>query len=311
MIAGFEVPDAGAVRSAGARWPATGAWVEPEQRRVGMVFQDGALFPHLTVAANVAFGEPATGRVEECLELVGLGDRARAYPHELSGGERQRVALARALAADPEVVLLDEPFAAARRRRCARRCARRWPRSCATPGASALLVTHDQQEALSLADVGRGDARRAGSSRSARPRRSTRARQPLGGRVPRRRRRRCRARRRRHRRVRAGPLPRRARPGGRRRGRGPPRVGGVRAPRAGTRTAQAGPGRAALVLRPRPARAARAGRAAPAAGADRGVAAVAAGRRGPGAGDGAGGGAGGRGRSPSPRPSRRDAGRRP
>ena len=127
-----------------------GAWVEPEHRRIGMVFQDGALFPHLTVAGNVGFGAGRRERVDECLELVGLADRAGDYPHELSGGERQRVALARALAADPEVVLLDEPFAAldAGLRDSLRQEVTGILRAA---GTSALLVTHDQAEALSLA----------------------------------------------------------------------------------------------------------------------------------------------------------------
>ncbi len=111
VVAGFEVPDAGTVDIGGQRVVGKGIWIEPERRRVGMVFQEGALFPHLTVAKNVGFGNPPAGRVEQCLELVGLADRARSYPHELSGGERQRVALARALAPEPAVVLLDEPFA--------------------------------------------------------------------------------------------------------------------------------------------------------------------------------------------------------
>jgi iron(III) transport system ATP-binding protein len=151
VIAGFEVPDAGAVEIAGRVVAGPGAWVEPEHRRIGMVFQDGALFPHLTVARNVAFGGPREGRAEECLEMVGLADRGRSYPHELSGGERQRVALARALAMDPEVVLLDEPFAAldATLRVSLREEVASILREA---GASALLVTHDQQEALSLAD---------------------------------------------------------------------------------------------------------------------------------------------------------------
>jgi iron(III) transport system ATP-binding protein len=125
--------------------------VEPEHRRIGMVFQDGALFPHLTVKANVAFGASEPARVAERLELVGLADRSGAYPHELSGGERQRVALARALAADPSVVLLDEPFAAldAGLRETLRAEVRQILKAA---GASALLVTHDQAEALSLAD---------------------------------------------------------------------------------------------------------------------------------------------------------------
>lgn len=151
IIAGFEVPDAGMVEIDGGRVAGEGTWVEPELRRVGMVFQDGALFPHLTVERNVAFGEPAPGRVTECLELVGLAHRARSYPHELSGGERQRIALARALAPDPAVVLLDEPFAAldAGLRAALREDVAAILREA---GATALLVTHDQQEALSLAD---------------------------------------------------------------------------------------------------------------------------------------------------------------
>jgi iron(III) transport system ATP-binding protein len=151
VVAGFEVPDAGTVEIGGRPVAGPGVWEEPDRRRIGMVFQDGALFPHLTVARNVAFGEPAPGRVEECLALVGLADRAGAYPHELSGGERQRVALARALATDPEVVLLDEPFAAldAGLRESLREDVAGILRAA---GASALLVTHDQQEALSLAD---------------------------------------------------------------------------------------------------------------------------------------------------------------
>jgi iron(III) transport system ATP-binding protein len=115
-----------------------------------MVFQDGALFPHLTVERNVAFGASRRERVAECLELVGLSGRAASYPHELSGGERQRVALARALAADPEVVLLDEPFASldAGLRDALRAEVAGILRAA---GTSALLVTHDQAEALSLA----------------------------------------------------------------------------------------------------------------------------------------------------------------
>jgi len=150
VIAGFETPDAGRVAIAGRPVAGDGVWVEPEHRRIGMVFQDGALFPHLSVAGNVGFGAARRERVDECLALVGLGGRARDYPHELSGGERQRVALARALAADPDVVLLDEPFAAldAGLRDSLRLQVTEILR---TAGTSALLVTHDQAEALSLA----------------------------------------------------------------------------------------------------------------------------------------------------------------
>jgi iron(III) transport system ATP-binding protein len=150
VIAGFEAPDAGRVAIGGRPVAGDGAWVEPEHRRIGMVFQDGALFPHLTVAGNVGFGAGRSERVGECLELVGLAARAGDYPHELSGGERQRVALARALAADPEVVLLDEPFAAldAGLRDSLRVEVTDILRAA---GTSALLVTHDQAEALSLA----------------------------------------------------------------------------------------------------------------------------------------------------------------
>ncbi len=151
VIAGFEAPDAGRVAIAGRPVAGGGTWVEPEHRRIGMVFQDGALFPHLTVAGNVGFGARGE-RVGECLELVGLADRSGDYPHELSGGERQRVALARALAPEPEVVLLDEPFAAldAGLRDSLRVEVTDILRAA---GTSALLVTHDQAEALSLADT--------------------------------------------------------------------------------------------------------------------------------------------------------------
>jgi iron(III) transport system ATP-binding protein len=152
LIAGFERPDAGSVRIGGRAVTGNGSWVEPEARRVGMVFQHGALFPHLTVGANAAFGATRPERALESLELVHLAGRSSAYPHELSGGERQRVALARALAADPEVVLLDEPFAAldaTLRQRLREEVAQ----ILRAAGTSALLVTHDQSEALSLADT--------------------------------------------------------------------------------------------------------------------------------------------------------------
>lgn len=151
MIAGFERPDVGSIAIAGRTVVSADTMVEPEQRRIGMVFQQGALFPHLSVEGNVGFGASAKSRVGESLALVELAHRAKAFPHELSGGERQRVALARALAADPDVVLLDEPFAAldASLRESLREDVAAILRAA---GATALLVTHDQAEALSLAD---------------------------------------------------------------------------------------------------------------------------------------------------------------
>jgi iron(III) transport system ATP-binding protein len=157
LVAGFEAPDAGTITVGGETVAGPGCWVPPEGRRTGMVFQDYALFPHLTVRANVAFGLARREREERdrvtqsTLELVGLQHKADRYPHELSGGERQRVALARALAPEPAVVLLDEPFSSldATLRAALRREVELILRDA---GATALLVTHDQEEALALAD---------------------------------------------------------------------------------------------------------------------------------------------------------------
>ncbi len=153
IIAGFEAPDAGAVRIAG-HTVAGSAWRPPERREVGMVFQDYALFPHLTVAQNVAFGLPRRGhdrRVAQVLELVGLPELGARLPHELSGGQRQRVALARALAPAPQIVLLDEPWSSIDP---LLRSAMRDELAAIlrAAGTTVLLVTHDQEEALALAD---------------------------------------------------------------------------------------------------------------------------------------------------------------
>lgn len=155
LVAGFETPDAGSVHLTGALVAGPGVDVPPERRRIGVVFQDYALFPHLSVAANVGYGlrDSATrpARVAEMLELVGLGSRAGHRPHELSGGEQQRVAIARALAPDPAIVLLDEPFSnldAALRTRV-RAEVHDILRAAA---ATAIIVTHDQEEALGIAD---------------------------------------------------------------------------------------------------------------------------------------------------------------
>jgi iron(III) transport system ATP-binding protein len=157
MIAGLERPDAGTVEIAGRLVDGPDAHVPPERRRVGMVFQDVALFPHLSVAENVGYGiargagAGREARIGELLDLVGLGDAGRLRPHELSGGMQQRVALARALGPGPDVVLLDEPFAnldlslRTQLRGEVRRVLQ-------VTGTTALFVTHDQADALTLAD---------------------------------------------------------------------------------------------------------------------------------------------------------------
>ncbi|MGI8650618.1 MAG: ABC transporter ATP-binding protein [Rubrobacter sp.] len=157
VIAGFERPDAGEVVISGRTVASGKAFVPPERRQVGMVFQDYALFPHLNVGRNVAYGlkgssgTKATARVEEVLALTRLSGLADRMPHELSGGQQQRVALARAVAPGPDVILLDEPFSnldAALRTQV-----RREMRAIlAEAGATTVFVTHDQEEALSLAD---------------------------------------------------------------------------------------------------------------------------------------------------------------
>ncbi|MCZ7588349.1 MAG: ABC transporter ATP-binding protein [Gaiella sp.] len=153
-IAGFERPDGGVVEIGGRSVASDGAWVPPEDRGVGMVFQDYALFPHLTVTENVGFGLPRRDRTRRVpallalVELCGLGGR---YPHELSGGQQQRVALARALAPAPRVVLLDEPWSNVDPQLRAE--LRDEVASVLRPlRVTALLVTHDREEAFSLAD---------------------------------------------------------------------------------------------------------------------------------------------------------------
>jgi iron(III) transport system ATP-binding protein len=154
-IAGLERPDAGTIDIGGRRVTGPGGAVPPERRRVGMVFQDIALFPHLTVRDNVGYGlrrDPDRAvRVRELLDLIDLADDADRRPHELSGGMQQRVALARALAPRPDVVLLDEPFSSldAALRTQLRGDVREILRSA---GAAAVFVTHDQDEALTLGD---------------------------------------------------------------------------------------------------------------------------------------------------------------
>ncbi len=157
-IAGFETIQAGTIQIDGALVSSSSRHVPPEERRLGMVFQDYALFPHLTIAQNIAFGignlagKDQRRRVGNMLDLVGLADDVAKYPHELSGGQQQRVALARALAPNPGLLLLDEPFSnldvALRERLCidVRNILK-------DIGISALLVTHNQHEAFAMADI--------------------------------------------------------------------------------------------------------------------------------------------------------------
>ena len=157
LVAGLERPDEGTICIADEVVADRRHWQPPERRRVGLVFQDHALFPHLTVAKNIAFGldklprAERSRRVGEVLDMVRLGHLASRYPHELSGGEQQRVALARALAPKPAVVLLDEPFSNLddnlRTKVRADTVA-----VLREAGTTAMLVTHDQTEALTVGD---------------------------------------------------------------------------------------------------------------------------------------------------------------
>lgn len=156
LIAGFEQPDAGVIEIGDRVVAGNGVFMPPERRRVGMVFQDYALFPHLNVEQNIRFGlhtyrGDRGRRVAAVMELVGLSGLGQRMPYELSGGQQQRVALARALAPEPDVILLDEPFSnldtvlRVRVRADVRAILRQ-------AGATAVFVTHDQEEALSLVD---------------------------------------------------------------------------------------------------------------------------------------------------------------
>jgi iron(III) transport system ATP-binding protein len=157
-IAGFEPVSQGEIVLHGETVSRPGLTVPPEHRRIGMVFQDFALFPHLSVANNVGFGlrrwsrKARRQRIDELLELVGLRAAARQFPHELSGGMQQRVALARAMAPKPDILLLDEPFSsmdAELREQLAREVRDVLKRE----GVTAILVTHDQLEAFAMADL--------------------------------------------------------------------------------------------------------------------------------------------------------------
>jgi iron(III) transport system ATP-binding protein len=153
-IAGFQTMDSGSIDIRDRTVYDDFTNVAPEKRHVGMVFQEFALFPHISVGENVGYGVRGADRVERVaatLELVGMEGYEDRFPHELSGGEQQRVALARALAPEPDVVLLDEPFSnldAPQRERMRREL----KRIIRTAGVTALFVTHDQAEALAIAD---------------------------------------------------------------------------------------------------------------------------------------------------------------
>ena len=156
-IAGFEPVSAGEILLSGTIVSSPGTVVPPEKRRVGMIFQDYALFPHLDIAANIGFGLRLLGekerraRVEELVALVGLGESLSAFPHEISGGQQQRVALARALAPRPDLLLMDEPFSnldVDLRERLSLEVREILNAS----GTTAVMVTHDQHEAFAMAD---------------------------------------------------------------------------------------------------------------------------------------------------------------
>lgn len=160
LIAGFEQPQSGHIKLAGHHASGACGWIPPERRGIGMVFQDYALFPHLTLAQNVAFGlrrlahltpSEVDKRTQEAIGLVGLEGLAQRYPHQLSGGQQQRVAIARALAPDPVLVLLDEPLSNLDVQ--VRQHLRQELRDILkTTGTAAVFVTHDQEEALAIAD---------------------------------------------------------------------------------------------------------------------------------------------------------------
>ncbi len=155
--AGVERPVKGTITIAGELMSGPGCFVPPEKRHVGLMFQDYALFPHLTVLKNVSFGLKSLGKVArqdqamKMLALVGMDKRADAYPHELSGGQQQRVALARALAPNPRVMLMDEPFSGLDK------AMRTYVRNetmglLKKLGTATLIVTHDPEEAIALGD---------------------------------------------------------------------------------------------------------------------------------------------------------------
>lgn len=161
IIAGFEQPSSGTVEIAGRVVSGDSQWIPPEKRDTGMVFQDYALFPHLTIAENIAFGlkrknerlsrKDIEKRVVEVLHLVGLSGLDKRYPHQLSGGQQQRVALARALAPEPALILLDEPLSSLDVQ-VRQRLRQEVRQILQATGMTAIFVTHDQEEAMAICD---------------------------------------------------------------------------------------------------------------------------------------------------------------
>lgn len=157
ILAGFEIPEKGEIVLQDQVLVDEGICVKPEKRAIGMVFQDYALFPHLTVAQNILYGlkqkksAQSRQRLKEVLELIGLPEIEKKYPHQLSGGQQQRVALARALAPNPSILMLDEPFSNLDEvlkdqiREDIRQIIKK-------SGITAILVTHDTKDALAMAD---------------------------------------------------------------------------------------------------------------------------------------------------------------
>lgn len=150
-IAGFEVPQVGEIIHAGKLVSGNGSFVQPEKRNIGLVFQEYALFPHLTVEKNVGFGMKDKSQAEKYLKMLSISELAGRYPHQLSGGQQQRVAIARSLAANPSVLMLDEPFSNLDE-------SLKWSvrhelkKVFSENGITCLLVTHDIDDALEMAD---------------------------------------------------------------------------------------------------------------------------------------------------------------
>ncbi len=158
LVAGLERVQSGSIELDGSVLAAANVHPAPEKRSVGLMFQENALFPHLTVERNVAFGlahlpaSEKSGRVHELLEMVGLSELAKRFPHQLSGGQQQRVALVRSLAPQPDVLLMDEPFASVdvTLRRSLREASRQLLKQ---NGTTTIMVTHDPNEAMEMGDL--------------------------------------------------------------------------------------------------------------------------------------------------------------